>query len=424
MWLWRLLGVLIALSCGLALGGCGPGVERLLHHPAADRPLDYDWSIAPHLDVTPAIAVRGVPGAAFNLHPYLHFDGRRFFMMWTSTTRDEAEAGGVVRWAVSDDGLNWTAMGDLTPGPPAGQRYIARGFWVRDGQLLALAVLSDAADMDKSGYVTLAFEPPKGPSLVPGVWREAGPVLRGAAMNYPPKKLEDGRWLETSRDWRAGPAFVVNGGADLTDWRKVAIADPPRRLEWRLWPETPASRRPEGEGWKSWLRAPRPHLTAPKLDEPVWWRLPDGRLRALARDNSHGGRLYTATADASGEHWSRWRVTNMPDATSKVAALKVSEGLYVLASNPRPTPRERNPLVLTVSSDGSRFDRMVVLRDAPTRRRIDGQRKTPGYQYADMITVGDWLFVAYARNKEDIEVVRLPLASLKAVPATPAGSRR
>jgi hypothetical protein len=50
-------------------------------------------------------------------------------------------------------------------------------------------------------------------------------------------------------------------------------------------------------------------------------------------------------------------------------------------------------------------------------RRYEGLYKRPGFHYPKCVVCGDFLYVAYATNKEDVELTRIPLASLAAVPA-------
>jgi hypothetical protein len=60
-------------------------------------------------------------------------------------------------------------------------------------------------------------------------------------------------------------------------------------------------------------------------------------------------------------------------------------------------------------------------------RRPDGslvmvfRDQAPGYSYPKSVLWGDHLYVAYAANKEDIELTRLPLRPLAPQPRQPAG---
>jgi hypothetical protein len=81
----------------------------------------------------------------FRLHSYLtHFAGR-YWAMWSHGRQVEDHPTQHLRFATSSDGLRWSEARILA-GPPSrdGFRYIARGFWIRDGKLLALASHDEA----------------------------------------------------------------------------------------------------------------------------------------------------------------------------------------------------------------------------------------------------------------------------------------
>ena len=84
-----------------------------------------------------------------------------------------------VSFATSVDGLKWSAIGDMTGAPDAGYGWIARGFWIREGMLLALASRYKAPGYQGEGLSLHAFtlassEPPQ--------WRHLGLVF--TAMGY------------------------------------------------------------------------------------------------------------------------------------------------------------------------------------------------------------------------------------------------
>ncbi|MBI1407064.1 MAG: hypothetical protein GC145_13180 [Caulobacter sp.] len=403
----------LAAALALALAACGPSQPPLLAarevRPVADKAA---WSGLPRLPVTRGVVFRGQPGvSAFNIHNYLEYDGQRFVIMWTSGAVHEGEAGSRVMRAVSNDGLTWSKPTFLTPPPPPGQRYFARGYWRRGDETLALVSSDHEGDYFGSDLKMLAFAPGDEPDQP---WRLRGTLAPGVITNFPPRRLADGAWFESSRDSAMRPGFLKGGAAAWNSWTPIAVPPPSARWEWRLWPATPAERRPAGEAWKSWLRIPLPMRIRPQLDEPIWWALPDGRLTALYRDNS-GRRLYRAMGSADGAVWTRPRRTNFPDASSKMAGLRLSGGLYVMVSNPRPDNKERSPLALSVSRDGLSFTAMAILLDEPTARRAFGNRKTPGYQYPQLLEHGGRLLVAYSRNKEDIEVIGVAVSDIEAL---------
>src|SRR5690554_756855 len=124
-----------------------------------ENPHDIDFDNLPrvpgeHVVVNDVRAEKGV-----NQHNYLIFHEGRYWIMWSDGPGIEDRVGQRVKYATSRDGLKWSKPKFMTPEPPLsgkhsphygtrtneGFRYISRGFWVRDGELLALVSLDEAA---------------------------------------------------------------------------------------------------------------------------------------------------------------------------------------------------------------------------------------------------------------------------------------
>jgi hypothetical protein len=309
--------------------------------------------------------------------------------MWSHGPVVEDNPTQHVRYSTSADGLRWIEPGQIVgPSPRRGFRYISRGLWVRDGQLIALAGHDEA--FDEKGRVRFF-----GPSLQlmgfawdgdAGEWKPLGIVFDRAINNFPPARMPDGEWGMICRgpDYRRDVFMLTGGVASPSAWTRSPIVT-----------EAPASGfRPE---------------------EPDWWTLPDGRLLGLFRDNSRSGRFYRAVSTDSGRSWSVPEKTNFPDATSKFFGLRTSRGAYVLVSNAN--PEGRNPLCLSTSDDGVTFTRMARLPipDPPPGEGALGAGSRSGatryesLQYPHVIEHDDHLLVAFSRKKQAIEVVRVRL---------------
>ena len=99
--------------------------------------------------------VRDHAGKSVNQHAYLARFDDLYWAMWSdgpglpkpgvspeahrNVVPGHDRPGTRVSYATSEDGVHWSAPGDLS-GPPRidGFGWIARGYWVRDGELLAL----------------------------------------------------------------------------------------------------------------------------------------------------------------------------------------------------------------------------------------------------------------------------------------------
>ena len=126
------------------------------------------------------------------------------------------QAGTRVSFATSEDGVNWSEPGDLS-GPPRidGYGWIARGYWVREGQLLALARPLPRA------WLSRAWAQPRGPSAGnrnAGEWVAHGRVLDDAINNFPPKRLPNGLWMMSRRDHLRQVTMVVGGVKGFDQW--------------------------------------------------------------------------------------------------------------------------------------------------------------------------------------------------------------
>jgi hypothetical protein len=360
-------------------------------NPRATLMLTGDWAPLDHhkidFDKLPRLPVEHIVVSdvrarnGVNQHNYLiHYDGR-FWAMWSDGPELEDRVGQVVKYSTSPDGIKWDAPRPMTPYPPQsgpdsphyntrnkeGFRYISRGFWVRDGQLLALASLDEAAGFFGPSLSLHAFRWNPDTKL----WDAAGVVQDDAINNFPPKKLPTGEWAMSRRkyDYRqSGVEFLIGGTSALNAWKSYPVM-----------------------GEKD---------SPLKAEEPLWWTLPDGNLMSLFRDNGRGGYLYRAFSTDHGRTWSNPARTDFPDATSKLHGLRLSDGRYVLVSNPH--PERRDPLTLAVSDDGLVFDKLFYLVGG---RHVD---------YPHVMEHDGFLYIAHTGGKRSIEIERVKLADLNA----------
>jgi hypothetical protein len=316
-----------------------------------------------------------------NQHNYLaHHDGQ-FWAMWSDGPGIEDRVGQRVKFATSADGLKWSEPKFITPipsnsGPDSphygtrtdkGMRWISRGFWKREGELLGLASLDEAAGFFGPGLELRAFRFDK----ASGEWRDAGLVFDDTINNFPPMKLRTGDWMMSRRqhDYKtSGVHFLVGGVKSLGDWQSFPVLGSASKL---------------------------------KAEEPDWWILPDDTLAAVFRDNRGSGFLHRAFSTDDGRTWSTPIKTNFPDATSKISGLRLRDGRYILVSNPN--PKKRDPLTLSISADGLVFTKMLYLVGG---RHID---------YPHVIEHGDSLFIAFAGGKQSVEVLKVKLGDADAI---------
>jgi BNR repeat-like domain len=341
--------------------------------PADPHTIDFDG--LPRLAAEHAVVsdVRDAGGHRVNQHNYLvHFAGR-FWAMWSDGPGESRGHGKVpghdradqhVSFATSPDGLKWGATANLTGRPDPGHGWIARGFWVREGRLLALASRYEAPGYMGPGLSLHAWQLEE---PAPARWRHLGMVFDDALNNFPPQQLPTGEWMMSRRDGRQDVHYLIGGVQGFDRWQSFPAAS------YRT-----GSNRPE---------------------EPYWWVLPDGRtIAALYRDNGRAGFLMRGFSTDHGRTWSVPERTNFPDATSKFSGVRLPDGRYVLVSNPH--PKRRDPLTLAVSRDGLVFTAMGYLVGG---RHVD---------YPHVIHQAGLLYIAFATAKQTVEVLRLPVAEV------------
>ncbi len=358
-------------------------------NPESPLMLSGDWFEHPHkidFDQLPKIPSQHVvisdvqEADGVNQHNYLIHHNGRFWIMWSDGPGVEDRVGQVVKYATSEDGLNWTKPQLLTPYPDGsgpgspnyntrtedGLRWIARGFWVYQGDILALTSLDEADGFFGKSLELRAFRWDRKSEK----WLDHGLILDNAINNFPPKRLPTGEWLMSRRTYNykeKGVDFVVGGVDSFDDWESFPVL-----------------------GTNAELSA----------EEPYWWILPNGKeLMALFRDNRRSGYLYRSFSIDNGRTWSRPVQTNFPDARSKFHGIRLSDGRYVLISNPNPA--KRDPLALSISKDGMVFEQMGYLVGG---RHID---------YPHVMEHEGYLYVAFAGDKKQkIEVLRILISDL------------
>ncbi|MCG8599777.1 MAG: exo-alpha-sialidase [Verrucomicrobiales bacterium] len=339
-----------------------------------------DYGKLPRIPVKHAILsdVRDKAGTRVHQHAYLeHYKGR-YWAMW-SDGPGQPKAGATAdqhrnivpghdladtrnSFATSKDGLHWTPPSDLT-GPPRIENYgwIARGFWKRDGELLALSSHFHAPGYAGKGLSLEAFR------WDGSEWIAHGTVFDDSMNNFPPKRLPSGEWMMTRRDHQRQVSVMIGGTRAFNDWKVHPLA------------AYDSQGRPE---------------------EPYWYTLPDNRtIVGLIRDNGGSKFLLRTISKDNGKTWSRIVRTNFPDATSKFFVHRTSRGYYVMVSNSN--PRARNPLTLAVSEDGLTFSQLYWLVGG---RHVD---------YPHIIEHNDHLLIAFSGAKQTMEVMKVSLDELE-----------
>jgi len=183
-------------------------------------------------------------------------------------------------------------------------------------------------------------------------------------------------------------------------------------------------------GIKGWTRAERKNL--PPAEQVIGreieassFRRADGGLVTVFRDQMGAGYILASMSMDRGESWTPVVGTNMFDLETNQTAGNLPDGTAFIVNHPttrtwcypgsgQPGHGAREMLVITLSRDGRLFDRSYLIRgiDDLQPQRYEGSCKDPGYSYPTATVIGDYMYVAYAANKEDAQVTRIPLKSL------------
>ena len=383
----NLFTALLAIFLVIGCGNNNSNAPHPINNPESSKMLEGSWiPMNPHnidFNKLPKIIsqhsivsdVRKSDGV--NQHNYLiHHDGK-YWVMWSDGPGVEDRVGQRVAYATSDDGLNWSDKKFITPFPPKsnkssdnyntrsneGYRYISRGFWKRGEELLALMSIDEADKFFGPGLELRAYKYDSKNNS----WEDIGLVYDNAINNFPPKRLPNGEWMMTRRSFDRNVFMLTGGTNKFNEWESHPVVS---------------------FGGSELI-----------AEEPYWWVLPDNNLLALFRDNARSGYLYRAFSSDNGRTWSNPVITDFPDARSKFNGMRLSDGRYILVSNPN--PKKRDPMALSISNDGIIFNKMGYLFGG---RRID---------YPHIIEHDGYLLIAFSGGKQSVEVLKIKISELE-----------
>lgn len=367
----------------------------------AQTPADAPYSIAPGLfdESKPDLGLIRVAGAETarifsptdasdrfsNGVVLMPFKGK-LYAQWQSSPRDEDSPDTWVAYAVSRDGAAWSAPRVLEPRGQGGRMHSSGGWWTDGKRLVAyINVWPTGFQSGEGGYtqyrVSRDGERWSAPKRVMGADRK--PVE--GIIEQDPHTIENGR-IVTAFHTRPGMIVAPHYTDDplgIRGWRRGRIA-----------------------------LLPNDGKVSRELEPSLFSR--GGCLVMVFRDQASTYRQLASESCDAAASWTTPAITDMPDARAKQSAGNLPDGTAFLVNAPR-GDRVRIPLAITLSRDGRTFDRAFVLRGETDLqpRRHEGLYKRAGYHYPKSVIWGGHLYVAYATNKEDVELTRIPLSHLR-----------
>lgn len=304
-----------------------------------------------------------------------HFKGH-YYCMWQHSVRDEDAPDTEILYARSRDGRKWSRPKRLAA--PTDSFFVSPGGWIQRGDsLVALLNLISSKDRSRGGEAWYV-------STRDGKhWRERRRVRMadGTAVDgifeQDPLTLREGRMVGAVHfrpGYQVNPVFT-DDPSGVRGWRKALF--------------------PQGEGLPL---------------EPSQYECRNGTLVMHFRDQKSSFVKLASISEDRGLSWSPPQKTDIPDSRSKQCAGTLSDGRVFFVGNPTGN-KSRRMLVIGFSEDGRHFDDLRLLageQDLPPQRQ-KGKYKTPGYNYPKALVRDDAIWIALSVNKEDINVVRVPL---------------
>ena len=308
-------------------------------------------------------------------HPNIVIYKNRLHVMWSNGIVGEDENGQRILSCSSDDGVNWSepeVLFEDPDGPDGRLAGVAAGYYVNGETLVAYYTAIVGKAPIHADNLLYARSSADGET-----WTE-------------PKQIAGGFFIERPR--------ALPGGRLLMPGQ---FADSQPRL---MYTDSP-------DGLTGWHDGKVPSTDAFQFPEPNWFRRPDGSVVTLFRTKNESDRLYAADSSDDGESWSEPLETNFLDSTARFSTGSLPDGSVYIISNPG-AHLVRIPLTIALSKDGVTFDRAFVIRGEATRQRWEGLHKLAGWQYPTSLVWGDYLYVAYSINKEDVGIARIRLTEL------------
>ena len=224
-------------------------------------------------------------------------------------------------------------------------------------------------------------------------WSEPSDLGIPIVPNHPPQALRSGRLLmcgNISYPYTDDPS-------GLSGWKMAGIY--PADMAATVFDDSEGfGRVRERAGWPV------------GLCEGSFYQTDDNVIHMLLRSGTP--RLWLTESKDNGASWTPPIETTFSDNVAKFHLGRLPDGRFYHVGNPDPKGA-RNPLVLSVSKDGQRFDRHHILADEPRVAKHAGLYKGGAYAYPHTLVHGDYLYVIVSICKESVLALRVPLKTIE-----------
>lgn len=352
-------------------------------------PVSREYAM-PHLPVDRRRVYTGTREAgSYNHHSQLAKFKGRYYFGFSNGIIDEDVAGQRTLVAGSDDGINWSEAECVVPADAdKGEIRMCLGLYAGEDELVMYNHRC---------------------------WRDEAEA-QAATMGSVTLSRLDTVVTRDGRNWE-----VANEGIVEEDGRAGVLFEAPHMTREGILLAGGAIKQPVALRWDAGNPAGKPEvIKMPSVagagtfpyGEAAWYQTDDGTIVMFWRDEAQSLRLYVNCSRDGGKTWTPPLLSDIPDSMSRVSAGRLPDGRYFLAGNTYARLLDRMHLMLSISEDGYKFDKMYTLLDDPTAQRTKGLLKCHGYQYPIVMVDGDRLLIGYSVNKEDIECGIVKIADL------------
>lgn len=363
----------------------------------------------------------GATGAMCNNGVVMAAYGGTLYCMWQTSATKEDTPDTHIYYSTSADGTSWSTPTDLTQSGESTTGYTSSGGWlVTDDRLIAY-VNTWLGGTKKSGtewepkpsYGYTRYIDMSNPSAISEVTMEGGSELT-AIFEQDPHVIT----------LPNGTKRIINAG----HFQKATIQGTEYNNGLYVNPIYTDYSTDGISGWKKATFSASAKNSAQEQSremEPSIFQKANGDLVMIFRDNESGTqtaaerRVRASVSHDYGLTWSDPVATNLYDSKSKQCAGNLPDGTAFIVNNPVQS-ETRSPLVIHLSKDGETFSQSYLLRTGYTKTEdptggIQNRSGSAGsgYCYPKAMVHGDYLYVSYSTNKEDVEYTRIPLSSIQ-----------
>jgi hypothetical protein len=363
-------------------------------------------AVCPRLPVERVFLYRPEREWTYSHHPSITFYKGRYYAIWSNGRVDEDTPGQRVLIASSADWSHWTEPAALV-GPIQGDHselvLTAAGFRQYAGTLAAYCAGYEYAaeairkgiqnGVGHEGIALWAMTTSDGSN-----WSGLRDMCMPIVPNHGPQRIASGTLIIS------GHTFFPysNDPSGLSGWTMAGLYPP----------DLPLAVYAQSDR----LRDTRARMSWPAgLCEGSFYQTDDGTIHMLLRltGPNHAGKLWLTESRDDGATWSPPCQVEFTDNDTKFHFGRLPDGRFYYVGCPDPEPRGvRNPLVLSLSTDGARFDRHYILADEDYVQRRPGKHKGGLYGYPHTMVQDGHLHVIISLRKEAVAVLRVSLSAL------------